>query len=126
MSAALAIYGYNINNTIEYRLNTGILINIVNGKTNKLGDTNRRLLNFLISKSDALWVSDLEIIHCVFEEHGLRCSFPRLWNAMKRLKEIFESIDGSLEFIKRQDAKGYYLSYKSREILLIKDTSIKI
>lgn len=122
MKSALEIYGYNINNTIEYRLNTGVLINIINGKSNKLNSTNKRLLNFLISKSELLWVSDADIIHYVFEEYGMRCSSPRLWNAMRRLKDIFENIDGSIDFIKRENSKGYYLSYRVREILFIKES----
>jgi DNA-binding winged helix-turn-helix (wHTH) protein len=116
-----SLYGYNLNGHIEFRSMTGVLVNINNGKSSKLNDTSKLLLNYLLSKGSHSFISDNDIAIHVFNANDRRYSSSALWRAIKRLEESFLHVGSVPKFIKRYQRCGYYIDLHFKEILIAKD-----
>ncbi|EPJ0597132.1 hypothetical protein ACXHH8_004503 [Enterobacter roggenkampii] len=117
----LSLYGYNLNGHIEFRTVTGVLVNISNGKSSKLNDTSKLLLNFLLSKGSYSFISDSDIEINVFNAINRRYSTAAMWRAIKNLEEDFLHVGAFNGFIKRSQRCGYYIDLEYKEILFVND-----
>ncbi|MEX3020792.1 hypothetical protein AB4K05_14480 [Kluyvera sp. STS39-E] len=121
MDKFYSFYGYNINDSIEYRVTTGSITNIRNGRSHALNNTSRRLLEYLLSETSSHgWISDDDIAINIFEKNGLRYSSSALWRIMNALRLSFNHIGGDVDFIKRHNRHGYYVDNKRYKLLLVK------
>lgn len=112
------LYGYNINDSIEYRVGSGLLINIKDWRLKKLASTNKRLLSFFLERAQTGWISDADISEFVFENAGLKISPSRLRGAIRHLKDAFINLGCQPNFISRNDRRGYNLHFEKIEILI--------
>ena len=112
------LYGYNLNDSVEFRVGSGLLINVKDGRFKKLSSTNIRLLSFFIERAQADWISDDDIAEFVFENAGLRSSPSRLRGAIRHLKDAFIGLGLQPNFISRNDRRGYNLHFEKIEILI--------
>ncbi|MDO6168692.1 hypothetical protein [Enterobacter hormaechei] len=117
------LYGYNLNGNIEYRVSTGILININDGRIKKLANTNKRLLNYIIVNSCYGFVSDNDIAEIIFEREGLKYSQSRLRGAIRILKDVFDDLGSDSNFIRRNDRRGYYIQFSKVHVLISLENS---
>lgn len=118
---SFSLYGYNLNGNVEFRVLTGILVNISNGKSSRLNGTGKVLLEYLLFQGSFSFISDNDIAVHVFEKNGRRYSSSALWRAMKNLEDSFTNIGSSSFFIKRHQGRGYYIDCKFIEILIAKE-----
>lgn len=117
------LYGYNLNGNVEYRVSTGLLININDGRIKKIANTNKRLLTFIVENSRYGWVSDDVIAEVIFEREGLKFSQSRLRGAIRVLRDVFKALGSDSNFISRNDRRGYYIKFKKVQILISLENS---
>jgi len=117
----LITYGYCINDTVEFRLTSAMLVNTLNGSSVRLRKTMARLLGFLLSQAKENAIKDDVIMTEVFENFDLRCSRPRLWQAMHTLEELLRKTGVDGDVFTRQDAKGYSLRTLNVRVLFYAD-----
>lgn len=120
------LYGYNLNDSIEFRVGSGLLINIKDGRLKKLSSTNIRLLSFFIERAQAGWIRDDDIAEFVFENAGLRSSPSRLRGAIRHLKDAFIGLGFQPNFISRNARRGYYLRFEKIEVLIALDEKLEL
>jgi DNA-binding winged helix-turn-helix (wHTH) protein len=114
------IYGYSIGNTLLYHRSAAALIN-----TDRIRDTSRGqmtcirlrktmavLLEYLLSHAECGFISDDELISCIWERNGLKGSSARLWQVMSSLRKRLQEAGCSEEFIFRVNSGGYMLREK--------------
>lgn len=116
-----SLYGYNLNGNIEFRAMTGVIVNISNGKSRKLNDISKLLLNYLLSKGSHSFISDNDIAAHVFNANDRRYSSAALWRAIKNLEDNFLNVGNVPRFIKRYQRRGYYIDLQFKEILFVRD-----
>ncbi|HEP1894414.1 TPA: hypothetical protein VCC33_000147 [Kluyvera cryocrescens] len=119
LDKSLTLYGYNFNGNIEYRVSTGSLVNIQNGRSVRLNGTSRLMLEYILSKEDGGFLRDDDIGFEFFDINGLKFSSSTLWHVMKNLEKKFNEIDSNIFFIKRHHGKGYYIDNNSFKRLFI-------
>lgn len=113
------LYGYNINSSLEFRVESNILVNINDGRVRKLACTNVKLLQFLIEKSiSGGLATDNEIALNIFENRGLKSSPSRIRGAVRSLKNVFIELGCQPNFIYRVDRKGYFMYFNKIDILI--------
>lgn len=105
------LYGYNINNSFEFRVDSGFLMNINDGRIIKLDRTDKMLLHLFIKKAPHGWISDDDIAEVVFEQEGLKSSSSRLRGVIRNLKGAFIDLGCHKSFISRNNRRGYYLHF---------------
>lgn len=103
------LYGYNIFQFIEYKIQTRTLINIKNGRIKRFGETKARLFEYLLAGADAGVVHDEDIIKHVFYDYGLRCSSSYLLTMIKNIQFSFNSVGYDRYPFSRMDRKGYLI-----------------
>ncbi|RWR02293.1 hypothetical protein ED28_07895 [[Pantoea] beijingensis] len=113
----LNIYGYCINDNLEFRLSPALLVNVLNGNSIRLRKTMARLLCFLLENHEATIISDTAIMTEVFECHGLRCSRQRLWKAMNTLQLTLHKCGLSTNLLSRVDKCGFAFNEKNIKTL---------
>ncbi len=120
------LYGYSINECIEFRPSTGLLININDGRICKLANTNKRLLHFIIERSWIGWVCDNDIAEIVFESEGLRFSASRLRGVIRCLRSTFADLGYHSNFIRRNSRRGYYIDFGMIKALIAVENGMEL
>ena len=119
------LYGYNIFQSLEYRLSTRTLINIKNGRIKRFGSTKARLFEYLLSKMDTGVVYDEDIIIHVFYDNGLRCSKSYLLSMVKKIHLAFNSVGVERYPFSRLGGKAYKIEKNALErICMFKTKSL--
>lgn len=117
------LYGFNIFQSLEYRLSTRTLINIKNGRIKRFGATKARLFEYLLAGMDTEVVYDNDIIVHVFEDYGLRCSKSYLLSMIKKIQFAFNSIGFERYPFSRLDGKAYKIDRDALERVYVVKTS---
>lgn len=117
------LYGFNIFQSLEYRLSTRTLINIKNGRIKRFGATKARLFEYLLAEMDTEVVYDNDIIVHVFEDYGLRCSKSYLLSMIKKIQFAFNSVGFERYPFSRLDGKAYKIDRDALERVYVVKTS---
>ncbi|MDU5472391.1 hypothetical protein [Pantoea sp.] len=117
------LYGYNIFQSLEYRISTITLINIKNGRIKRFGATKARLFEYLLAGMDAGVVYDNDIIVHVFEDYGLRCSKSYLLSMIKKIQFAFNSVGFERYPFLRLNGKAYKVEKDALERVYVVKTS---
>ncbi|MDU1573396.1 MULTISPECIES: hypothetical protein [Pantoea] len=117
------LYGYNIFQSLEYRISTRTLINIKNGRIKRFGATKARLFEYLLAGMDAGVVYDNDIIVHVFEDYGLRCSKSYLLSMIKKIQFAFNSVGFERYPFLRLNGKAYKVEKDALERVYVVKTS---
>ncbi|CAK6495298.1 hypothetical protein PANNVG_02562 [Pantoea sp. Nvir] len=117
------LYGFNIFQSLEYRLSTRTLINIKNGRIKRFGATKARLFEYLLAGMDTEVVYDNDIIVHVFEDYGLRCSKSYLLSMIKKIQFAFNSVGFERYPFSRLDGKAYKIDRDALERVYVVKTS---
>lgn len=117
------LYGYNIFQSLEYRISTRTLINIKNGCIKRFGATKARLFEYLLAGMDAGVVYDNDIIVHVFEDYGLRCSKSYLLSMIKKIQFAFNSVGFERYPFLRLNGKAYKVEKDVLERVYVVKTS---
>ncbi|WP_432700273.1 hypothetical protein ACRUMN_03420 [Kluyvera cryocrescens] len=121
------LYGYSINEGLEYNITSRTLINVNNGKIKRLGKTKARLFAYLLANAERNYILDEDIFIDVFENNGLRCSKSYLWEMIRQLHLAFISVGYVRAPVRRYEHKGYLVdSVNVVEIYIIKKTNKSI
>ncbi|CAM3628572.1 hypothetical protein SB6411_03210 [Klebsiella spallanzanii] len=119
------LYGYNLNRSVEFRVTSGLLINIRDARVKKLSDTSARLLRVFIEGTQNGLVSDDDIARDVFESAGLKSSSSRIRGVIRDLKDAFRDLGFHPDFISRHIRQGYYVHFDKVEFLIALDNSME-
>lgn len=117
------LYGFNIYQSLEYRLSTRTLINIKNGRIKRFGVTKARLFEYLLNGMDTGIVCDNDIIVHVFEDYGLRCSKSYLLSMIKKIQFAFNSVGFERYPFSRLNGKAYRVEREALERVYVVKTS---
>ena len=117
------LYGYNIFQSLEYRISTRTLINIKNGRIKRFGATKARLFEYLLAGMDAGVVYDNDIIVHVFEDYGLSCSKSYLLSMIKKIQFAFNSVGFERYPFLRLNGKAYKVEKDALERVYVVKTS---
>lgn len=117
------LYGYNIFQSLEYRISTRTLINIKNGRIKRFGATKARLFEYLLAGMHAGVVYDNDIIVHVFEDYGLRCSKSYLLSMIKKIQFAFNSVGFERYPFLRLNGKAYKVEKDALERVYVVKTS---
>lgn len=118
------LYGYSLNEGLEYNIASRTLINVNNGKIKRLGKTKARLFAYLLANADRNYILDEDIFIDVFENNGLRCSKSYLWEMIRQLHLAFISVGYARAPVHRYEHKGYRVDSENVvEIYIIKKTN---
>lgn len=114
----LIFIGYLIEGKVLYNYRTKKLI-CLNGSGGEvlLRKTMSRVLEYLISHATKDFVTDLELMHSVWDQHGLSSSTQRVWQVMSNFKSRLLILGIDDDFIMRISKKGYLLKKDSVEVL---------
>lgn len=118
-ASSIDIYGYKMGNSVELRCSPPLLFNSLTGKTIRIRSTKFILLEYLITHAYMTKISDNDIMVDVFESRGLKCSGPRLWQAINSLNEFVEQIGKIPKLISRVDSNGYAILSVSITVLYV-------
>lgn len=109
------IYGYLLGNDVHVEITQGVIVHVYASRRHNyytadglfLSDTVMRLLICLLEKADHDLVSYDDILHEVWDMHGLASSYKRLNHIMKILRESLVRIGFVDNIIMTVRGRGY-------------------